>query len=209
LLLCAAILPFPDKHMNYQAAKSFILDKLGRELNPSLVYHGIHHTLDVLEVTAELCTLEGISPHHTLLLKTAALFHDTGFIFGSHNHEANSCTIAREHLPTFGYTPDDINSICGMIMATRIPQNPQTPLEAILCDADLDYLGRDDFYTIGNTLFEELKFFNVLEHEDDWNRLQIAFLENHAYFTATSLNRRTPKKNIHLAQLISHLHAKP
>jgi predicted metal-dependent HD superfamily phosphohydrolase len=195
--------------MNYAAAQAFILDKLRRELQPELLYHGIHHTLDVLNITIELCTLEGIGPHDTLLLKTAALFHDAGFIFGGHNHEAASCTIAREWLPQFQYDNTDIDRICGMIMATKIPQTPLNALEEILCDADLDYLGRDDFYTIGNTLFEELKSFNLLEHEDEWNQLQIAFLAKHAYFTNTSLNRRNAIKHRHLNQLIAHTQPKP
>ena len=56
--------------------------------------------------------------------------------------------------------------ICGMIMATKIPQSPKNYLEQILCDADLDYLGRDDFYDIGGTLFKELKTYNVLDTEE-------------------------------------------
>ena len=65
--------------------------------------------------------------------------------------------MAREILPAYGLTRDQIDTICGMIMATRIPQSPSNQLERILCDADLDYLGRDDFYEIGGRLFEELR----------------------------------------------------
>ena len=63
-----------------------------------------------------------------------------------------------------------------MIMATKIPQSPRNGLEEIICDADLDYLGRDDFYEIGATLFEELKAYNVLQNEREWNRIQVKFL---------------------------------
>ncbi|MEM1216569.1 MAG: HD domain-containing protein [Bacteroidota bacterium] len=142
--------------MNYQAAKDFILEKLRTELADELYYHGLHHTLDVLAVTEELAELLDIAPHERVLLRTAALYHDAGFTVSATEHELRGCEIARAHLPGFGYRPADIERICGMITATKIPQSPQNQLEEILCDADLDYLGRDDFYPIGATLFDEL-----------------------------------------------------
>ncbi|HQU61268.1 MAG TPA: HD domain-containing protein, partial [Saprospiraceae bacterium] len=114
--------------MNFHAAKAFILDKLERELSHKLYYHGVHHTLDVLYTIEELCYLEKVTPYEELLLKTAALFHDSGFIINNKEHERLSCQIARENLPGYGYTSAEIGRICGMIMATRIPQSPQNYL---------------------------------------------------------------------------------
>jgi len=187
--------------MNYHGAKAFILDKLDRELSDNLTYHGMHHTLDVLYVTEELCYLEKVSPYDALLLKTAALFHDSGFTINNKDHEALGCQIAREHLPRYSFTSTEIERICGMIMATKIPQSPKNVLEQIICDADLDYLGREDFFTIGSTLYEELRAYNVLETEETWNRLQIGFLEKHAFFTETNKRRRTPQKRKYLDAL--------
>ncbi|MCB0634634.1 MAG: HD domain-containing protein [Saprospiraceae bacterium] len=187
--------------MNYLAAKHFILDKLKRELPPQLTYHGLHHTLDVLAITKELCFLEEISASETMLLKTAALFHDSGFIISNVEHEKKGCHIARQHLPRFGYDNHEIEQICGMIMATKIPQNPQNFLEEIICDADLDYLGRDDFYTIGATLFSELKAYDILQTEQEWNLIQVKFLENHTFFTHTNRRRRAPRKAEYLDDL--------
>lgn len=187
--------------MNYHALKIFALDKLERELPAQLTYHGIHHTLDVLYTTEELCFLEKIQPFESMLLKTAALLHDSGFTIGSREHEQLGCQIAREFLPHFDYTSGEIEIVCGMIMATKIPQSPKSYLEAVLCDADLDYLGRDDFYDIGATLYQELKVYNVIHSEEDWNRLQVRFLENHTFFTPTNLKRRSPRKNRYLEEL--------
>lgn len=187
--------------MNYHAAKAFILDKLERELSEKLTYHGLHHTLDVLYATEELCRIERIAPYESLLLKTAALFHDSGFTINNREHEELGCQIARKHLPTYDYTREEIDQICGMIMATKIPQTPNNYLEGILCDADLDYLGRDDFHDIAATLFEELKAYNVLQQEEAWNRLQVNFLEKHAFFTRTNRRRRNSKKLRHLSEL--------
>ncbi len=187
--------------MNYHGAKAFILDKLERELSGDLTYHGMHHTLDVLYVTEELCYLEKVSPYEALLLKTAALFHDSGFTINNKDHEALGCGIAKETLPRYGFSPGEIEQVCSMIMATKIPQSPKNYLEQIICDADLDYLGRDDFFSIGNTLYEELRCYNVLEGEEAWNRLQIGFLEKHAFFTETNKRRRAPQKRKYLDTL--------
>lgn len=187
--------------MDYQAAKSFILDKLHSELSDQLFYHGVHHTLDVLDVTAELCRVMGVSAYDTILLKTAALFHDAGFTISSEEHEQLGCNIVKTHLPKFGYTTLEIERICGMIMATKIPQSPQNKLEEIICDADLDYLGRTDFYEIAASLFEELRAFERIKTEEEWNRIQVRFLESHSFFTSVNIDRRRPQKMAYLSLL--------
>lgn len=187
--------------MNFHAAKAFILDKLDRELSDRLFYHGLHHTLDVLYTAEELCYLEKVSPYDTLLVKTAALFHDSGFTVSNQNHEELGCNIVRTYLPKYDYSASEIEKICGMIMSTKIPQSPKNTLEEIICDADLDYLGREDFYDIGSTLFEELCAHNVLASEQDWNKLQVKFLQKHQFFTPTNQRRRTAKKHRYLKEL--------
>jgi len=190
-----------SEYMKYREAKAFILKKLEKELADQLTYHGKHHTLDVLNISRELCKAENVSRHNTTLVKTAALFHDSGFTETYSNHEEKGCEIAKRYLPQFNYSSEDIGKICGMIMATKIPQSPKNHLEQIICDADLDYLGRDDFYSIGNTLFDELKEKNIINDEKSWNRIQVNFIGNHSYFTKTTLKRRENKKQKYLKEL--------
>jgi len=188
--------------MNYRAAEEYILHRLRTELSEKLLYHGLEHTLDVLQAAERLCVSEGVSGREVALIKTAALFHDAGFVHNRHaGHEHEGCLIAREALPHFGYAPDDIEAICGMIMATRIPQTPTNLLEEILCDADLDYLGRSDFYRIGRNLYEELLAYGLLNGEEAWNRLQVSFLTAHHYHTRTNIARREPVKQQYLEEL--------
>jgi uncharacterized protein len=186
--------------VNFLSAKSFILNELDA-LSPALTYHGKHHTLDVYAVSEQLCLSEKVSAHDTLLVLTAALWHDSGFLRHYRDHEAHGCRFAEETLPNFGYTEGSIKTICGLIMATKIPQSPKNNLEKILCDADLDYLGRMDFYDIGQTLFKEMRVLKMINSEQDWNKLQIGFLEKHRYFTETNLQERTALKEKHLQQL--------
>lgn len=188
--------------MKYLAVKTFILGKLRRELPEKLRYHGYHHTLDVLRVAAQLCRQEGISPKETVLVKTAALFHDCGFVKNKHtDHEAVGCEIARGTLPNFGFSAVDIEKICAMIMATKIPQSPKNLTEQIICDADLDYLGRPDFYPIASSLFDELQAYQIIGDEKVWNKIQVKFLDDHRFWTKTNLRDREPEKRQRLAEL--------
>lgn len=187
--------------MDYTKASEFILNKVKTDLPEFLKYHSYHHVMDVLDAAITLADLEGLSEYETLLLKTAVLYHDSGFTRQSNEHEKIGCDIAKETLPNFGYSEKEIEQICGMIMATKIPQTPHNLLEQIICDADLDYLGRDDFWQIGSNLYNELVIYGVLNNERDWNRLQLKFLTSHNYFTKSAIRLRQGKKNDHVEKI--------
>lgn len=186
----------------YENIRSAILHKLGAELAATLTYHCVEHTIDVEQSAIAIATAEGITNEEDLfLLKTACLYHDTGFLFTYHDHEAASCDLVKNDLTPFGITPSQIDIICGMIMATQLPQTPLTKLEEIIADADLDYLGRADFFDIGNTLFEEWKAWDFVSSEYQWNLIQIKFFKQHHYFTATSQRLRDQQKQTHLEMI--------
>ena len=188
--------------MNVKGAENYITDQLAERLSANLYYHGVHHVLDVTHTALSIAAQEGITDTEMLdLLKTAALYHDCGFMNTYQNHEAEGCGIVRQILPEFCFTPTQIDMICGMIMATKIPQSPATHLEQILCDADLDYLGRDDFYQISQTLFSELRQRGLISDEQTWNQIQIKFISAHHYWTEISRNSREELKQMHLKAL--------
>jgi predicted metal-dependent HD superfamily phosphohydrolase len=193
--------------MQFNEAKKFILNKLKKELPKHLSYHSVGHIKDVYEACKMLAKEEGVKKEELTLLLTAALFHDSGFLINQKEHESRSCDLAKQYLPGFGFSELQIQRICGMIMATRIPQSPINLLEEILADADLDYLGRDDFFIIGNKLFEELSIYGILNTEEEWNNLQVKFLEKHHYFTKTAIRLRQAQKDEHLSAIKSKLNS--
>ncbi len=194
--------PIPKKNINinFHAVEKWVFRQLNH-LSPSLTYHGKHHTSGVLIVARYLCILECVSPHETLLVKTAALFHDIGFLETYQNHEAKGCEMVRQKLPEFGYSRRDIARICEMIMATQVPQSPKCRLAEILCDADLDYLGREDFKTVGDSLVREWKNLSIMPDEKQWNHIQIRFLSSHRFFTKSSQKMRDQTKQKHINHL--------
>lgn len=178
-----------------------ILARLRKDLPKNLFYHAVDHTLDVLDRVESLGKAEGVEEEDLALLKVAACYHDAGFLINNRDHERLGCKIVKSELPQYGYSEEAIKAICGMIRATKIPQSPRNHLQEIICDADLDYLGRSDFYRIGNLLYKELKAYRVLETEEAWNKLQIGFLSNHKYWTATNRLEREAEKQARLAEL--------
>ena len=184
--------------MDPQAARTYILHKLRTELPKERTYHSLEHTLDVYASVVDIAQQEGVEGEGLTLLKIAALYHDSGFTVQDMDHEQAGCTLVREKLPEFGFTSAQVELVCEMIMATRIPQSPRNKLARVLCDADLDYLGRGDFLRIGEFLFKEMRHYGVLSTEKEWNRLQERFLERHHYFTGTNKRLREPVKQEHL-----------
>jgi uncharacterized protein len=180
--------------IEFKKVKKFILHKLRKELPRNLTYHSANHIKDVYRSAKILAKMEKVKGEDLTLLLTAVLFHDSGFLWQQYEHERVSCEIVREYLPAYGYTYEQIQRICGMIMATKIPQTPHNKLEEIICDADLDYLGRDDFFKIGNGLYEELCMYGIIDGENEWNKLQLRFLEKHKYFTKSAKKLRKEKK---------------
>ena len=172
--------------IKFDDLEEVILDKLERELPEHLYYHNLKHTIDVTIQVEIIGTGEGVSNEELLLLKTAALFHDLGHTIESLNHEYHGTVLVREILPSYYYSQEQIDIICDIIMATKLPPQPKTLLEKIICDADLDYLGRADFIPVSDTLFKELKAQNIITNIDDWNKMQVKFISSHQYFTKTA-----------------------
>ncbi len=191
--------------IDFEAAKEFVLNKLKKELKSGLCYHCYGHTIDVYESAIKLAKLEGVKGKDLVLLKTAALYHDTGFLLEYNEHEEKSAKVTRELLPQFGYSEQDIEVITAMITATKLPQKPTTLLEKILCDADLDYLGRDDFFMIAGKLLCEWNINGFPTPLKKWYHIQVDFLNNNNYFTSSAKSLRIEKKNENLTQILELL----
>ena len=192
--------------MDLNAAKQFVLKKLRRELSEDLIYHSVEHTLDVMEAVRRLGEMEGLQNVQIILLETAALFHDLGFTEIYDGHEEVSVRFAREALPRFGYSQADIEVIVGMIRATKLPQNPQNHLEEVLADADLDYIGREDMFIIGQRLYNEWIRYGKIDSLREWNEKQMSFLKAHYYFTRSANTLRKGRKQENIRELEKALH---
>jgi hypothetical protein len=88
-------------------------------------------------------------------------------------------------------------------MCTKLPPKPANKLEKIMCDADLDYLGRSDMIPVSNQLFLELKERQKIESMSDWNNMQVRIITGHQYFTETARNLREVNKQLQIERIRS------
>lgn len=188
--------------IDFSKAKQYVVNLLESDLSKKFLYHDLKHTLDVYHSASQLGENAGLDQNDLILLRTAALFHDVGLIYIYIGHEQKSIELAQTVLPGFGYTDTDIEKIAGMILATRIPQSPQNILEKLMCDADLDYLGRDDFFVLAAKLQLEWRRLNIRDIRfDEWIAFEKDFLSEHEYFTKEARALRDDGKQENLDQL--------
>jgi HD superfamily phosphodiesterase len=182
--------------------KSFVTGFLKKNIPDGYYYHNYVHTIYVFEKAVEIGNQEGCTAEEIRLLGAAALLHDTGFVKTYKGHEEESCLLARKYLPEYGFAENDVNKICGMIMATKLPQSPNNKLEEIIADADLEYLGTDNAATLAKKLFKERHHLDPLLTKEAWNKTQVSFLQNHHYFTSYCRKNKESKKLAYLKGLL-------
>ena len=158
----------------------------------------------MIEQSEQIGIALNCSEREIQLLKIAALFHDLGFIQTRKGHEKASAELfllASEH------KINDIQrqQISACILATTLPQSPQNLLEQIICDADLDYLGRNDFEEISQDLFQEMHACGEMSDLHKWDEIQVVFLDKHHFHTSFNQSRRNEQKSQHLAAIKERL----
>ncbi len=195
-------LPLAD----FEGLRSFILMKLKAELNENLLYHSSEHTEIVEEAVIKYGTLEKLQDHQMFLLKTAALFHDAGFLYRYDNNEELAVELLEYYAPDFGYQLKDIETIKNIILSTSFGVTPKNIMEEVMCDADLDYLGRLDYHVTAALLFEEMALNGKKMNQKEKIETQIDYLENqHEYYTTSAKNLRAPGKKRRIAELKKEL----
>lgn len=191
--------------INYNKAERYILKLLEEKLDDKLHYHGIDHTRDVVQAVERLALSENVTDEGLFLLKTAASYHDAGFVEQYDKNEPIGVRLASEILPRYGYTPEHIETVKELIFATTVPHQPKNQLEEIICDADLDYLGRDDFHEISDRLRLELREHGKIKSDREWDHIQVKFFKLHKYFTKTAKETRDWKKAENLKEILARI----
>ena len=190
-----------DSKPDYISLFKDIKQKLRDELPLGIYYHNEKHALNIMNATEFLGFGEEIYNEDILILKTAALLHDIGFLTQYHNNEVLGAEFARKVLPKYDFSEDQTELVASLIIATEPNREPKTLLEEIMKDADLDYLGRDDFREISHKLMNEYIENQVVKTPIEFHENQVKFLKTHKFYTDTAKSSRREKKqqNIELA----------
>ncbi len=180
-------------------AKSFII----KHVSPEYTYHNVDHTINVVKSAKEIAANFDISKEETEILLLAAWFHDTGYDKGSVNHEERSVNHAKAYLSKADYPLDKIEKVSACIMATKMPQSPQSLLERMLCDADLSHLGQNNYWSTCSSLRQEMSTTRNIEMTDqEWIDFEIDFIKKQHYYTFVARKLYDKKKDKHIRQLL-------
>ncbi len=197
---------------DYAGAVAYALERLRNELPPELLYHNAMHTEgDVLPAALRLAELSNLPEPDLHLLEVAAAFHDLGQIRTVLGHELIGSEIMADVLPRYGFSPKQIERVSGMILATELPQTPLNFEQQLLCDADLDSLGREDFFETSKALWRERIACGMDIPLQTWLVTQLRFVREHQYFTpaARALRDEGKRRNIEFLERLIRGEAVP
>jgi len=198
--------PYSPHTDRLKTVDDYIVELFRDELPESIKYHDADHTLHptrgVVAVTNKLALMEGVPEHERELLVTAAYFHDAGFIREYVKNEPIAARMAGRILKLVGYSPSEITTVQSLILATDPDIPPKNHLERVIRDADLDNLGREDFFEQDDKLRKgELSKGRNVERDRAWLRRSIDFMEAHHYYTESQKRLRDSGKARNLEQL--------
>lgn len=188
--------------INFVGIRSFILNKLSVELSKELIYHSVEHTLRVEAAAMKYAGLENLDEHETLLVRTAALFHDAGFIERYEHNEELGALLFENNAQKFGFNADETKLVSEIILSTSYAAIPKNTLEAVMRDADLDYLGTADYHRTAQSLFDEMAKFGKAYPPKKTLEIQLDYLKNHhAYYTNSAKKLRNEGKEKRILEL--------
>lgn len=150
-----------------------------------MYFHNLGHTKQVVKRSSEIAAHYELSSRDSLILFIAAWFHDTGYLFTTPQlHEERSVELMKEFAQKIQLDVADISDIEGCIMATKVPRNPSTALQKIMCDADTYHMGTEDFKKYNKMIRKE--FSSTAGDSFDlekFNEHTVAFFSEHVFYT--------------------------
>ncbi len=169
-------------------------------------YHNFQHAKAVARASKTIGTACRLSAEDLEDVILAAWFHDAGYVKAIEGHEEKSVEIATSFLKESGYPQKRIAKVAGCIRATKIPQNPKTLMEQVLCDADISHLASKDFLEVSELVRLEIEHRmgrNLAEAE--WVTMNTIFVAGHQYHTDYARSKYAPQHTANLAALKERL----
>lgn len=191
-----------------QQTEEYVTSILMTKTPSSRTYHNFAHTKNVLNSAIEIGIGENLNPDEMELIQIAAWFHDLGYIERTEGHEEISAMFASQFLNDLHFPNDKTDIVIECVLATKVPQSPKTKLEMIMCDADLNHIGREVFFEQNDLYRSELE--NTLKRklsENEWLVQTIDFLNRHKFFTDYAIKNFSPNKESVIKKLQMQLEA--
>lgn len=168
----------------------------------NLLYHNLSHTEHVVKHAEEIAAHYKLTGDELLAVQLSAWFHDVGYVSGPENHEVKSASLAAEFLRSHHVPQSIIDSVQGCILATRMPQKPETLLQKIVCDADLYHLGSEAFADRSKLMRQEAQLLSGKKiKKEKWRSKTLELLVQHQFHTDYCRARLEEQKQRNLLSL--------
>jgi len=184
--------------------EKFVVQLLNDNLDNKFIYHNLAHTQRVVEKANELGELAQLSELEKTHLSLATWLHDTGYTKAIEDHEDESVKIASAFLSDNDYAKEDVDSVCSLILATKIDHKPTNQLEKIIRDADCSHIGSKNYIDISELLRKEWELtLDKTLTESEWLAENIKFLSTkHRFYTNEASSNWDKGKGKNLSQLL-------
>jgi predicted metal-dependent HD superfamily phosphohydrolase len=190
-----------------EQVREYVPSFLKNHADARLIYHNVAHTRSVVAATIQIANHYQLNDEDFFAVCTAAWFHDTGYEAGADGHENRGVEIATEFLAPYKLKESVLDKIASCIKATKMPQNPGSILEQILCDADLFHLGTDEFTDGSKKLRKEMEALQgITIDKNEWRQRNIDMLQKHNFHTDYCRLLLNDKKQENLEKLLSKQH---
>lgn len=189
-----------------KAAEAYVRNYMSEHLDKNFGFHNLSHTLTVVKAVETICVESGIDKHEKRILQVAAWFHDLGYTQRIDEHEDIGALLAEKFLKGKGVDESDIELVKSDIIATHFPQHPLTASEKILCDADMIHLADKNYFEKADVLRKEwASTRNKVYTDEEWLRINIAFLSDHSYHTSYCRENFDERKQKNIKKLVLFL----
>ena len=186
-----------EKHINPEL-KEKIFNDLSNILDENYSYHNLDHTKRVISAAVDIGSNYDLSEKDWRCLLTACLLHDYGFIESHVEHEKISAKLSSQILPKYDFSETDIQIINSLIIVTKLEKKPKNLLESIIRDADLEYLGSEDFIKISPLLKKEWINCKVVKSDSEFYKIQYEFILNHSFYTDFMIKNSINQKKVNI-----------
>ncbi|WP_281337293.1 Pycsar system effector family protein [Flavobacterium eburneipallidum] len=186
-----------------EQCEDFVYNLLKGKLSKLYSYHNFNHTLSVVNAVKELCINEKVPDSDKEILLIAAWFHDTGYINGNLNHEAESIVIATQFLKEKKQSDEFIASVANLILATAKEYQPKNHLEKIIKDADFIHITSSEYLSTCECLRLELNNTTNMSFSNlQWATENFDFLLNkHQFYTDFAQKNWQPLKDKNIKRI--------
>jgi adenylate cyclase len=168
-----------------QDIEEYVLKMFEEEAPPNLYFHNSVLAKNIINQVDLLSNAEKLNEEDYINLRLASTFLLTGYISDYEKPLDESCRIAQDVLPKYGFPEKNINAVKELISAAFI-QMPKTVSDNILSDARNDYLGRVDYIRLTEKLLKEETEYGMVSDTKIWFLNTMETLRNHKFTTSTA-----------------------